>query len=175
MCARKLCFIIKFVHLAVSRLPGLKDQSWGVERTQARKEHHQDKEAGSTQCDKWQESKDTSYWSGPPCKCKLCLIPWPPLSDSGLTLSSQGDVFPEKCPAPLWWPEWGLQEQPSWSPLHQISYELWFTAENNSSVFTLKMQTDTTERKASQSLECTSLLYVDSMDVVVDSLYNSTL
>lgn len=56
--ARKLCFIISSVYLAVPRLVCLKDESWGVERPQTREEHHQDKKAGSTQCDKWQGSKE---------------------------------------------------------------------------------------------------------------------
>ena len=53
---------------------------------------------------------------------------------------------------------------------------MWFAAEYIFSVFTLKMwRLTTTERKVSWSIECTSLLYVYSMDVVVDSFFNSTL
>jgi hypothetical protein len=47
---------------------------------------------------------------------------------------------------------------------------MWFAAEYIFSVFTLKMwRLTTTERKVSWSIECTSLLYVYSMEVVVYS------
>ena len=36
------------------------------------------------------QRKATSYWSGPKCRGKLCLIPWPPLSGSGLALLYRG-------------------------------------------------------------------------------------